>query len=119
MIQNLRLLRKEKGISQQELADALGTNQQSINAYENRKSQPDIEMLMKIADYFNTSVDFLVGYKEIQDSRRKLISADELRFLETYKLLPEPLQNHIRNLVIENVRILNSFHQSESKDKQD
>lgn len=69
MLPNLKLLRKEYGISQQRLADAIGISQPSINKYENHNIEPDIEILKRLADYFNTSIDYIVGYTEI---RRKI-----------------------------------------------
>lgn len=65
MLPNLKLLRQEKKISQQKLADALGLSQQSINHYENHKIEPDIGTLIKLADFFDTSVDYIVGHTEI------------------------------------------------------
>ena len=62
MLPNLKLLRQKQGISQQKLADALGVSQQSINHYENHKIEPDITTLMQIADYFDTSIDYVVGH---------------------------------------------------------
>lgn len=49
MIKNLKKLRNQYGISQQHLANAVGVSQQSINKYENHKSEPDIETLKAIA----------------------------------------------------------------------
>ena len=69
MLPNLKLLRKEYGISQQLLADALGISQQSINQYENREIEPDIATLSQMADYFETSIDYIVGRTDI---RRKI-----------------------------------------------
>ena len=65
MMSNLKLLRQEKKISQQKLADALGLSQQSINHYENHKIEPDIGTLIKLADIFDTSIDYIVGHTEI------------------------------------------------------
>lgn len=61
MIKNLKKLRNEKGISQQHLATKLGISQQSINKYENHSIEPDIETLIAIADYFDVTVDYLIG----------------------------------------------------------
>ncbi|HIU69449.1 MAG TPA: helix-turn-helix transcriptional regulator [Candidatus Scubalenecus merdavium] len=61
MVKNLKKLRKLFGVSQQQLADVLGVSQQSINKYENHNVEPDIETLIAMADYFDTSVDYLVG----------------------------------------------------------
>lgn len=69
MLTNLKLLRQEYGISQQRLADALGISQPSINKYENHNIEPDIDILKRMADYFNTSIDYIVGYTDI---RRKI-----------------------------------------------
>lgn len=66
MLPNLKLLRSEKGISQQRLADAVDVSQPSINKYENHKIEPEIAVLCRIADYFNTSVDYLVGHTDIR-----------------------------------------------------
>lgn len=62
MIKNLRKLRIGKGLSQQQLADVIGTSQQSINKYENHNIEPDISTLIKLADYFQTTVDYLIGH---------------------------------------------------------
>ncbi|MBR1822365.1 MAG: helix-turn-helix transcriptional regulator, partial [Clostridia bacterium] len=67
MLPNVKLLRREAGISQQALADALGISQQSINHYENHDTQPDLQTLKQMADYFNTSIDYIVGHTDIKD----------------------------------------------------
>ncbi|MCI2113367.1 MAG: helix-turn-helix transcriptional regulator [Ruminococcus sp.] len=65
MVKNLKLLRTKKGLSQQQLADIIGTSQQSINKYENHNVEPDIDTLIAFADFFNTSVDYLIGNTDI------------------------------------------------------
>lgn len=57
----LKELRKKKKISQLKLAMDLGMNQNSISRYENLERQADYETLIKIADYFNVSIDYLLG----------------------------------------------------------
>lgn len=66
MLPNLKILRQERGISQQRLADAIGVSQQSINQYENHSVEPDISVLTRLADHFNTSIDFIVGRTDIR-----------------------------------------------------
>ena len=66
MLPNLKLLRQEFGVSQQRLAEAIGVSQQSINQYENHNVEPDISVLSKLADYFDTSIDFVVGRTDIR-----------------------------------------------------
>ena len=64
LLANLKKLRKKYNISQQQLASIIGISQQSINKYENHNIEPDIETLKTMADFFNTSIDYIVGYKE-------------------------------------------------------
>lgn len=62
MVTNLKILRKQHNISQQQLANAIGVSQQSINKYENHNIEPDITTLIMMADFFHTSVDYLIGH---------------------------------------------------------
>ena len=57
----LKEIRKEKGISQLKLAMDLNTNQNTISRYETGEREPGINELIKIADYFGVSIDYLVG----------------------------------------------------------
>ena len=56
----LKDLRRTKGISQLKLALDLNTNQNTISRYETGEREPGINELIKIADYFNVSVDYLL-----------------------------------------------------------
>lgn len=82
MLPNLKLLRKEYGISQQRLAEAINVSQPSINKYENHNIEPELDVLKRMADYFNTSVDYIIGHTNI---RRKIEHTDvyHLNQLET------------------------------------
>ncbi len=60
----LKELRKKNNISQIKLALDLDTNQNSISRYENMERQADYETLIRIADYFNVSLDYLLGRTE-------------------------------------------------------
>ena len=57
----LKELRKKKGVSQLRLATELNTTQNTISRYETGEREPGIDELIKIADYFNVSVDYLIG----------------------------------------------------------
>ncbi len=56
----LKEIRKAKGISQLKLAMDLSTNQNTISRYETGEREPGINELIKIAEYFNVSVDYLL-----------------------------------------------------------
>ena len=56
----LKQIRKERGISQLKLAMDLNTNQNTISRYETGEREPGIRELIKIADYFDISIDYLL-----------------------------------------------------------
>ena len=58
---NLRALRQQKNMTQQELSNSMGISKSAINMYERGERQPNFETLELIADYFNVSTDFLIG----------------------------------------------------------
>lgn len=57
----LKELRKRRGISQLKLAMDLSMNQNSISRYETGEREADYATLIKFADYFNVSIDYLLG----------------------------------------------------------
>ena len=63
--ENLIELRKRNNLTQKAVATALGIAQPSYIRYENGTAEPTQETLVKIADLFDVSVDFLLGRKEI------------------------------------------------------
>ncbi len=56
----IKELRKEKKITQIELAEIVGTSHKNISRYENLQREPDISTLIKMANYFNVTIDYLV-----------------------------------------------------------
>ncbi len=104
MLHNLKKLRKEAHISQKLLADAIGVSQQSINKYENHNIEPDIETLIRIADYFTTSVDYLVGHSDtchkVEFVQFCELNERENRMLDGYRKLT-PKQKQSVDFVIE------------------
>lgn len=105
MVKNLKLLRESRGISQQKLADAVGLTQQSINKYENHKIEPDIETLIRIADFFHTTVDYLVGHTDAQGASEEgaayRLNPDEVKLISQYRKLTLKEKDSI-HLVMEN-----------------
>jgi transcriptional regulator with XRE-family HTH domain len=89
LVENLKKLRVEAELSQQQLAIVIGVSQQSINKYENHGVEPDIATLITLAKYFDTSVDYLIGNTDI---RRKYeiihpydLNPDEKELIDNYR----------------------------------
>ncbi|KRM63082.1 hypothetical protein FC14_GL001068 [Ligilactobacillus agilis DSM 20509] len=73
--QTVRNLRKQKRISQTELAKILHVSQQTITAWETGKAEPSSSAVSNLADYFNVTTDYLLGRPEKQtESRQQTIS---------------------------------------------
>ncbi len=61
--ENLAELRKESGYDQKKLGELLGISYHTVSSYERNRSQPNHEMLVKIAKLFNVSLDYLLGLR--------------------------------------------------------
>ena len=62
--QKLQLIRKNKGLTQEELAGKLDVSRQAVAKWESRYVYPDISNLIKISELFNVTVDYLVKEQE-------------------------------------------------------
>ena len=64
MLTMLQTLRKKNRITQKELAEALHISQTSVSKYERGESEPDLEMIIKMSDFFGVTIDeFVRGTK--------------------------------------------------------
>lgn len=108
MVKNLKKLRLQAGISQQKLAEIIGTSQQSINKYENHNVEPDINTLINLASFFKTSVDYLIGNTDIDHIIEKVypydLNDEESKLVGEYRKLTEDEKQSI-NDVIKNYNI--------------
>lgn len=60
----IKELRKEKGITQVELAKAIGISQAIVSQYENSIYEPTASIIVKLADYFGVCTDYLLGRQD-------------------------------------------------------
>ena len=58
---NLKTLRKKRGLTQQELADKVGTNRVNVTKWETGRTEPSLENIVKLADLLDVSLDWLFG----------------------------------------------------------
>lgn len=61
MLENLRKLREERGLSRREVAEILSVSAAVYTALEQGKRKRGIDLIIKLADYYNTSVDYILG----------------------------------------------------------
>ena len=94
---HLKHLRESRDLSQRQLADLLGLSQQSIYKYEKDLAEPDFYTLKAFADFFHTSIDFLLDYKPdtcaytIRENGPEL-SPSEVHHLNLYRRIPTGVQ---------------------------
>lgn len=62
--ERLKVLRKENHLNQEEIAKILGCTQRKVSYMEQGVTEPDLQTLIKLADYFGVSIDFLCGRKD-------------------------------------------------------
>lgn len=100
MVKNLKKLRNQFGISQQQLADVIAVSQQSVNKYENHSVEPDIDTLIRMADYFHVTVDYLIGRNETEKREMPGITSGEVDLLNKVRKL-KPVQKECILKIIE------------------
>lgn len=96
-------LRKEKGLSRDELGEKVGTSGAIIGRYERGDMKPSIEIAAKIAEALDVSLDFLMGLSSELVKDKKMVNR-----LEDIKKLPDTERNKIFDyidLVIRDVKI--------------
>lgn len=79
--ERIRALRKERGLTQEQLADRLGVSFQSISHWKSSTTYPDMELLPAIAAYFGVTTDFLLGVPETKKEEEAVRLFDELSAL--------------------------------------
>lgn len=70
----IQYLRKQKGFSQEELADKVGVSRQAVSKWENEQSTPDLEKIIAMSDLFEVTTDYILkGIEPISDTSEKTI----------------------------------------------
>lgn len=62
LAENIRTFRKERSLTQEQLAEALGVTTGAVYKWEAKLSIPELDLIVEMANFFGTSVDTLLGY---------------------------------------------------------
>lgn len=87
--ERLRHLRESKGLEREELAKILNLGYHAIAKYENNERFPSQDTLVKIADFFKVSIDYLLGRSNTQQTSDTLLKLDFGRADDPFKDIPE------------------------------
>ncbi|MGU8398308.1 helix-turn-helix domain-containing protein [Clostridium perfringens] len=74
----LKSLRNEKGVLQKDVAEYLKISTSAYGFYEQGKRIPDVETLNKLSDYYNVSIDYLLGKSNIKESAEYIVNDNNL-----------------------------------------
>ena len=94
---NIKDIRMRKGLTQSEVASALGVSSVVYSRYENGKRQPSIDTLIQMADIFGVTVDYLLGRQDIEDST---LSEYELHLLIASRNADERAKQDALNMLL-------------------
>ncbi|OGO88698.1 MAG: hypothetical protein A2Y24_06520 [Clostridiales bacterium GWE2_32_10] len=83
--ERIKKLRINKNLNQEQLAEKLFMKKNYISRYENERVTPPIETIIKLAEIFNVSTDYLLGVSEIRS--RETITTEEQQLLNEYREL--------------------------------
>ena len=90
----LKELRTAHHTTQSQLANIIGVSQQAVAQWENDKADPDNAILIKLADYFNVTIDYLVGRtnKNNTNELNLSITLDQIDIIKRLQSLDEAAQ---------------------------
>ena len=94
----LKKLRQEKKLKQSELAKILNISPSAIGMYETNKREPDDALKIRIANFFNVSVAYLVGETNDRKDNKKDIDNDFHALYEDYKEFDEEDKNLLKTM---------------------
>ncbi len=95
----IRHLRKLKGLSQDELSSAVSISKTNIARYETNRQQPSIDVVAKLADYFQVSTDFLICEDRPELTTSGLRNATLRQQFEEVAAMDEYYQNLVIDLI--------------------
>lgn len=88
-MKNLSKLRISRGLSQKALEEIFKYSQQTISGYETGNSEPNIETMIKFADFFHTTIDYLVGRTEVPypylEAEKYAINEEEASLIRAFR----------------------------------
>lgn len=99
----LKELREEKELTQAELGEKLGISRNTIASWESNRRTPELETAKQLADYFNVSIDYLLGRTDIRKFSLDIenIAAMRSKELEGYEELPDDAKKMLQAIVKE------------------
>lgn len=90
--ERLKFLRKEQGLLQKNIADFLNISKSAYGYYEQGRNEPDIHTIVKLADFYQVSTDYLIGKTDVKQAD---LTKKESDIIKMYRNLNKDDQNII------------------------
>jgi transcriptional regulator with XRE-family HTH domain len=103
---SLRLARKlketriSKGYEQKYVAAQIGISGSKLGNYENGRSEPDVDTIRKLSEFYDISLDEWLKTKDNSDKTLLVTQKEEVNMLSNYRELPEPLKKDVQDYII-------------------
>lgn len=96
--QRLIALRKEREMTQSDLAKVVNKTRSTVSGYETEGKEPDYEMLCTLARFFSVSVDYLLGVEDSPNHSDVVFVNDSVNFKKHYEALPPHLRHKVAQM---------------------
>lgn len=116
-MENLRTLRRQAGLTMKQLGSYLGMAESTVSLYENGKRSPDVQTLIRFADFFEVSVDYLLGRNEDHvHAANDEMTDEEKELLRIFRGLNRKGKNSIMEYAHERTEIPSMKEATQSKE---
>lgn len=88
----LSSLRKERGLTQEEMSAVIHKKRSTYSGYENEGKEPDFETICLLAEYFGVSTDYLLGFSDKKNHVEQVFYNDHVNFERHFKAMPAELR---------------------------
>lgn len=95
----IKILREDLKLSQADFAKKVGLTQQSISLYEKGDREPSLDVLKKLADFFDVSTDYLLGKTNIKNQKVLELDDIDIAFASGVKGLNDENKETLRNIM--------------------
>ena len=96
--ENLKLLRYEKGLTQDDIGYLLNVTKSCISCYEKGIRQPSLDILIQLASYFRVSVDFLIGMESYDSNTKVRLTRKDIELINALKNNPVIYKEIVKNV---------------------
>ena len=116
-MENLKILRNQYKLTQNDLSKKLNISRVNLSRYENGEVEPNFETLIKIANYFDVSVDYLIGHRQNNKIDKSGLTNTQKNIIDIVSQLNEKQANRVESYAIAKLEEQEEYSQKTSSKK--